>query len=132
MNDLEWDPRNALAKAEAAARRKLEASAVVVQNRAKVLVSVAGTGQGRDAKGKFARIYNANPSAPGDPPHKQTGRLRASIAREVDGPAMVARVGTNVIYGRYLELGTRFMAPRPWLRRALAESWGDIRRIFGA
>jgi hypothetical protein len=32
---------------------------------------------------------------------------------------MVGKVGTNLKYGRYLELGTRKMKPRPYLRPAL-------------
>lgn len=72
-------------------------------------------------------------SAPGEPPRKQTGRLRASVTYEVDEAGMNARVGTNVKYGRYLELGTkRGIAPRPWLRRALAEMWSRVNELLGA
>lgn len=80
---------------------------------------------------KGSRIYGATRSQPGEPPRKQTGRLRASVAYEVDPEAMSARVGTNVKYGKYLELGTkRGIAPRPWLRRALAESMDTIRAML--
>lgn len=75
-------------------------------------------------------IYGVNPSKPGEPPHVQTGRLRGSIAYEVEGN--VARIGTNVIYGRHLELGTSKMAPRPWLRRMLIERMNIFRRILTA
>jgi len=81
---------------------------------------------------KSRRVYGAHPSAPGEPPRKQTGRLRASVAYEVDEAALTARVGTNLDYGLYLELGTmRGLAPRPWLRRALAESQARINVILG-
>jgi hypothetical protein len=53
-----------------------------------------------------------------------------SIAREMVGQT-TARVGTNIKYGLYLELGTRSMSARPWLRRALAERRAKIARIFG-
>jgi HK97 gp10 family phage protein len=51
-----------------------------------------------------------------------TGRLRSSITREVgrDGRGLYATVGTNVEYAPYVELGTRFMGARPFLRPALA------------
>lgn len=75
-------------------------------------------------------IYGANPSKPGEPPHVQTGRLRASVAYEV--AEQVARIGTNVIYGRHLELGTSKMAPRPWLRRMLVEMTPTYRAILTA
>ena len=52
-----------------------------------------------------------------------TGRLRSSIVNELgrDGRGLVARVGTNVEYAPYLELGTRRMSARPFLRPALAQ-----------
>lgn len=63
------------------------------------------------------------PSRPGEPPHVDTGRLRASITHEGPQPSDTGnerevRVGTNVNYGRFLEQGTRFIEPRPWLRPA--------------
>lgn len=61
------------------------------------------------------------PSRPGEPPHVDTGRLRASITHEIDRSFfnIIGRVGTNVDYGRDLELGTSKMLPRPWLRPAM-------------
>lgn len=80
---------------------------------------------------KGQRIYGAVRSAPGEPPRKQTGRLRASVTYEVDPQALAARVGTNVKYGKYLELGTkRGIAPRPWLRRALAETQARVNQLL--
>jgi HK97 gp10 family phage protein len=63
-------------------------------------------------------------SAPGQPPATDTGRLAASIREELrqDGKGLVEVVGTNVVYARPLERGTRSMAPRPFLRRALAKT----------
>lgn len=77
-------------------------------------------------------IYNAFPSAPGEPPHKQTGRLLGSVAWEIISN-LVARVGTNINnppYPRYLEFGTRKMAARPWLRRSLNEMVPFIRAVW--
>lgn len=64
------------------------------------------------------------PSRPGEPPRVDTGRLRSSITHEVVSKlkGIVGRVGTNVKYGRYLELGTSKMLPRPWLIPALKKS----------
>jgi len=76
-----------------------------------------------------ARIYGGMRSRPGDPPFKQTGHLRRSIAWEING--IVGRVGTNLDYGRFLELGTRRMAARPWLRRSLLEKQAEIQKILG-
>lgn len=50
-----------------------------------------------------------------------TGRLRSSITHDMerDSRGLVGFVGTNVEYGPYVELGTRFMRPQPFLRPAL-------------
>lgn len=67
---------------------------------------------------------------PGEPPYKQTGRLRASITWEKPAP-MVRRVGTNVKYGRNQELGIT-VRPHPFLRPGLALSGPDIDRLFSS
>lgn len=50
-----------------------------------------------------------------------TGRLRSSITDEVgaDAGGLVARIGTNVNYAIFVELGTSRMSARPYLRPAL-------------
>jgi HK97 gp10 family phage protein len=125
-----WHGAAIRAEVMAEAAKRLEAAAIDVQNHAKRLLSTSGTARVRGAGGRFGRRYGANPSAPGQPPHKQTGRLRMSVTREMVGQT-VARVGTNLKYGLYLEMGTRKMAARPWLRRALEERKARIRAIFG-
>jgi phage gpG-like protein len=91
--------------------------ALKVEATAKRITS--GPGQGR--------IYTRHgithqASAPGDPFATDTGRLRASITHALgrDERGLYARVGTDVEYGAYLELGTSRMDPRPYLRPALA------------
>lgn len=64
---------------------------------------------------------------------KKTGRLAGSINSyllpidEVRG-----RVGTNVFYAIYVELGTKYFSGFFYLRGGLRESYPEIRRIFGA
>jgi len=59
-----------------------------------------------------------------------TGRLRASITHEVDAsPGKIeGRVGTNVEYAAYVELGTRRASAQPYLRPALSAVSG---KTFG-
>lgn len=123
---VEWHGDEAKDYVRARIVRCLYRAAYAVQARAKQLLSVAGTGKIKGEKvGPVAR------SLPGEPPRKQTGRLRASVQIEVDEASLTARVGTNVEYGRHLELGTkRGLGPRPWLRRALAEVSGRIGQIL--
>jgi HK97 gp10 family phage protein len=67
-------------------------------------------------------------SAEGEPPAVLTGRLRDSITHEIEEQLwdIIGRVGTNVEYARYLELGTKKMAPRPYLRRAIEENRKEL------
>ena len=55
-------------------------------------------------------------------PRVQTGRLRTSITWELgrDSQGLFADIGTSVVYGRYLELGTDRMRPYPFLGPALS------------
>lgn len=84
-------------------------------------VSLDG-GQGRGNRRRAAaRKYQ--PSSPGEPPRKRTGTLQKSIAHEIERRPgeVLARIGTKVGYGKFLEFGTRRMAARPYLRPALTE-----------
>ena len=137
---LRWNGKQVEARIAAEMRRRLSACSIAVANYAKQLINTEGTI--RRAKTTYHVIkdydivvkrkgtlkYGANPSAPGDPPHKQHGRLLGSIAWELVG--MVARVGTNVKYGRWLELGTARMAARPWLRVALRQTQSFIKAVL--
>lgn len=107
-------------------KKRLTAASIAVFNHAKKLINVEGT----SGSGNTKLHYNTNPSLPGEPPHKQTGRLLGSVAFELVG--YVARVGTNLKYGRWLEMGTKKMQPRPWLRRALAEMRAKVEALLSA
>ncbi len=129
-------------------KKRLDRAAIVVEREAKHLLSFSGTGvwkslgsgaakvrylaPAKSAKGK--KVYGAFPSMPGEPPHKQTGWLRSSVTWEVIhwGWGYVARVGTNVLYGKFLQIGTRHMRPRPWLDVALSKSTVQIKAIMNA
>jgi len=58
-----------------------------------------------------------DPSKPGEYPRKLSGQLLKSIAHSVDRSNLVLTVGTGIKYGKFLELGTKKMAARPWLFR---------------
>ncbi len=57
-----------------------------------------------------------------------TGNLRNSITHEVEKKE--ARVGTNVEYAPFIELGTVKMAAQPYLNPALEQNKGNIKKIF--
>ena len=111
---MKWNADGALSEVRKGAINFVERACIVVEDRAKELLSISGTG-------RVGGVEHGTPetSKPGEPPRKQTGRLRASVTREIDEASMEGRVGTNVAYGKHLEMGTkRGILPRPWLRRA--------------
>ena len=136
MGHVNWNGDKVLARNIALHTRRLRSAAVFLQGAIKEDISQAGTLRYSPLRRKGTAsesrkmIDNFTHSLPGNPPSKQSGRLRSSIAWEiVQGKAVSARVGTNVKYGRYLELGTRCMKARPFLRPALAKHQAAIRRI---
>lgn len=62
-------------------------------------------------------------SAPGEAPAVQYGDLIRSIQYTRAGK-LIRHVGTNQKHGRYTELGTKHMKPRPWLRPAYKKHTG--------
>lgn len=83
-----------------------------------------------------------NPSAPGEPPKKVSGRLYGSITGVVErqNKQVVGAVGTNVAGARRLEKGfvgkdTRGRVidqkPRPYLAPGFANSVEKIKKILG-
>ena len=60
-------------------------------------------------------VRAGRPSAPGEPPAMDSGRLRDSVFAETDADGLSARVGSDLDYAAHLEFGTTRMAARPWL-----------------
>lgn len=57
----------------------------------------------------------------GGGPHVRSGRLRSSISTTLgkDFLGVYCDIGSNVEYAGFVELGTRYMRARPYLRPAL-------------
>jgi len=73
------------------------------------------------AVGQGEKVYKINTfrSKPGEVPRVQFGTLKRSIMHELHPTLPIARVGTNVVYGRSLEMGTKKVAARPFMRPAM-------------
>lgn len=71
------------------------------------------------------------PSRPGEPPRKRTGWLQRHVVYQLDEKALTGRVGpsVNAIYGVFLDLGTRWMAARPWLLATAKKYWSRLQKI---
>jgi hypothetical protein len=109
---LDWQGDAAKEHVRGKAVAVLAASAVAVAARARELISIQGPPR----------------SAAGNPPHMDSGRLHASVTSEVNFSDMRATVGSDEPHALHLEIGTSRMAPRPWLRRAVAEASATIGR----
>jgi HK97 gp10 family phage protein len=95
----------------------------IVDNTEKVLEAfVKQVNQGLNAIGLQAEKY-AKQLCPVD-----TGRLRNSITHVVDGNDVY--VGTNVEYGKYVELGTVKQKAQPYLKPAATEHGEDYKKIL--
>ena len=127
---MKWHGEEAMRRIRTEAGNRVDMAARFVRDRAKELVSrdqpvrIYAKSAGRSRRG-------LDPSKPGEPPKKVSGHLRINIKKDMDRARIEARVGTNVPYGKWLELGTRKMAPRPWIRAALVRNAAEIQRRFG-
>lgn len=118
---IEWYGEQWTREMQAEYRKNIAAAAIYLVNVIKADISQPGTFRYSVIPGgKFMKtVRNFTHSIPGNPPYLQTGLLRSSISWEFvkGGPsnAELARVGTSLQYGLYLEKGTRKMAARPYI-----------------
>jgi hypothetical protein len=71
-----------------------------------------------DGEAYIKQSMGASPSAAGDPPGVDTGKLRQSIRAERERAAQWA-ISTDTEYAVHLEFGTSRMAPRPFMSPGL-------------
>ena len=144
MSNIKWHGEQFTTALEVEQRKRVARAAMVVEREAKRLLSVSGTGwqkkirgtvtqKKRGGRGKGWTVYGAFPSKPGEPPHKQSGQLRMGVTHE-PGPGTSQRVGParGTPWGKWTELGTRFMRPRPWLVRSLNDMAAQVKAILTA
>lgn len=82
--------------------------------------AVQGVGSSAQVIGALTVLAQAGEAVAKDHVPVDTGNLRRSITHEVfsNKRKPYARVGTNVRYGIFQELGTRFHAAQPFMRPA--------------
>lgn len=59
-----------------------------------------------------------------------TGRLRGSITHGVIKDEKCAYIGTNVYYGKYVEMGTSRMKAQPYIRPAVLNHRDEYKSIL--
>jgi hypothetical protein len=74
------------------------------------------------------------PSRPGQPPALRTGSGRSNIRMEIAGDGLSAKVGPSksTDYMAMLQLGTKKIAPRLWLSRAMREVKAAVKALLEA
>lgn len=68
------------------------------------------------------------PSAPGQPPHVDSGNLKDSIRFDMTGQ-LEGEVAAAAEYAAYLEFGTAHMAARPFMTPAVDHVAGGIEQL---
>lgn len=133
----QFDASKLLAQMSSGAERGVLMAGAALQRQQKVMLSKPGPGGGRTLGSIFkqksgpdkGKTEVVRASAPGEPPRYRTRDLLNSIQMIREGAAAV-RVGTHLMYGLYLELGTAKMAARPWLRTSLVIMQDEIARLI--
>lgn len=72
---------------------------------------------------------NHVPSAPGEPPNRDTGNLQSHLETSQPRP-LVARVTSGADYAADLEFGDSTVAARPYMRPARDRKKAEVRRLF--
>ncbi len=84
---------------------------------------------------KTGKIYRTRgvahqASAPGEAPANDTGRLAQSGIPTLDNAQLLGTLRFASAYALYLEKGTRYMAPRPFLLPAFIKNAADRQRML--
>ena len=147
---LAWHGREFFQLATKETVKAMETAGRFVENRAKKIMGSGASkfnvhGNTKSARGKSGKKTFHRPSAPGFPPAVDEGILRTSVSHvtkvkgltvngfvgsDKDKIKAKAEAGTDVEYGFYLEVGTKNMEARPWLRPALRASEKGILNIL--
>jgi len=122
---MKWFGPQVEAKIRDGTARRVRAAGIHLKNRIRESV-----GRSQPTRGAGLKKVGLDPSKPGEYPKKVLGHLRRNIQDEHDSTKRISRVGTNVLYGKFLELGTKTMLPRPWLSNALRDFGREVRRIL--
>lgn len=114
---VEWNGPEVTARVRQAVQRGLVRGGEDVRTEAlRLILETAKTG----------RLYRRRSvthqaSAPGEAPASDTGTLVSRVVVDYSRlGGLVVSVGAHTAYAAYLEFGTRRMAPRPFMRPALA------------
>ena len=111
---LIWKGELAIKQIDAMSYDKLNALGFDIVAQIKDFISQKGTGK----MYKSGKTAWHQASAPGFPPAAWGGQLKISVSHVVgkEGNSVFLYIGTTLMYGVYLEFGTKNMSARPWFR----------------
>lgn len=116
-----------VSESEAYAKKAVTDSTFIIHGRAVKLIQANSSGTRRIRYGPKRSVIV---SKPGSPPNTDTGRLVQSIKFDFEDDGLTGIVGTNLKYGKALEMGTKKMEPRPWLSTAVRQTKKEVSKIF--
>lgn len=118
MSKISWNQAEIMARARQGTMRGIVRWIGAVEQRAvDLILDPPKTGQIYRRRG-----VSHQASAPGEAPANWTGRLVNSRRIDLFEPELRARLNFSTEYALPLEVGTAKMEPRPYARRALAET----------
>lgn len=114
---------------EDTARERMAESVDVITMQTRETLSGSRSGRTYTVPGT-SRTYTA--SSPGEAPAARMGELRKTIKGFVkrENRNIIGVVGTELDYGAFLQVGTRTIAPRPWLDVAFRAAWDKVVAIW--
>jgi hypothetical protein len=127
---LKWTPGAFMVKIEGLTEAALDSVAAMVKDDAQMSMLKPKSGKPPRKKGfiltQTIGKQKVTASAPGEAPAVQTGRLYGSI-EVIKGQPLSRLIWARDKKAHLLELGTRKMAPRPFLRPAL---WKNASKLL--
>ena len=120
-----WNGPKVFSDIEDTMVNRLDLALMTLKNEARRVISRVQT-----VVGVGVRKRGTDPSTPNTPPKRVRGFLHSSIFSDIDRQRIRGRVGTPLKYGLFLEIGTRNIAPRPWMSVAMKNKRQRIKSIF--
>lgn len=112
---MQWSGEKFVRAVDVAVRKAVQASAIELVGDIRILISTPSRSVkivGKYTKGKFKGqakkvlgVRGSNRSKPGEPPHKDFGTMRSSMAHEMVPGQPEAIVGSALKVARWMELG---------------------------
>lgn len=120
-DSFKWNGAAAMKQIVELAGKRIDAAGRVLKNGV-----VRSLSRSQRTRGKGARRRGLDPSKPGEYPKLVTHNLRRSVVWEFDKRLVTGRFGTNLKYGKYLQMGTRARSGSGMGRNSRSSIWRQM------